>query len=195
MIVKHFKLVSVMGLLFLFVNNVELQREKFCQPVIQNIGNIFSLILGFIENSNLKKKKKWNFERSSVAKGFFVAKFHIYYYTGLNDFPELPLEFQTRVEINLLDQNRSMEVLLLYDRYDKNGEITFRDRNYRLIQRFKFNDNEILTIRDDQCEVKKLNESNDDNLFFGVEPDDAGINMKPPTYLFHFNNGYPHVII
>ena len=84
--------------------------------------------------------------------------------------------------------------MLLYDRFDKNGEITFRDKNDRFIQRFKFTDNEMLTFRDDQCEVKKLNESNDENFFFGLEKDDNGINMKPPTYLFHFNNGPAHVI-
>ena len=97
---------------------------------------------------------------------------------GPNDFPKLPEEFQTRVEINLNDQKRSMEVLLLYDRYDKSGEITFREKNDRFIQRFKFRENEMFTIRDDQCQVNKINETSNDNLFFGFDKDNTEISVE-----------------
>ena len=112
-----------------------------------------------------------------------------------NEFPELPQEFQTRIEINIIDNNLSMEVLVLYDRWDKNGEFTFREKNDRYIQRLKFRDNELFSIRRSGCEVKKINESANMNLFFGMmdnEDGTPGINMRPPTYLFHFNNGFPH---
>ena len=48
--------------------------------------------------------------------------------------------------------------------------------------------------------MKPLNTS-EDKLMFGImvndvnvgDPANPGINMKPSSYFFHFNNGYPHV--
>jgi hypothetical protein len=63
------------------------------------------------------------------------------------DFPSLGEEFQTRVEIKLYDQNRSEEILLLYDRYDKSGEFLVRDANARFRERVKYKTNELFLIR------------------------------------------------
>ena len=45
-----------------------------------------------------------------------------------------------------------------------------------------------------ECKVKKINETVDEFLFFGLVVDSNGLfNMKSAADLLHFNNEFPHV--
>lgn len=54
----------------------------------------------------------------------------------------MPQEFQTRIEINVLNENRSEEVFVKFDYYDKKGEIIKRakDKTSRTIYFFDKNE-------------------------------------------------------
>lgn len=114
-------------------------------------------------------------------------------YKDPNRLPKLPNEFQTRMEINMVNQKKSVEVLVLYDLPNFRAEIVKRDPIKSSRDIYYFDKNEQFHFEDGKCTAKKLNESNT-NVFFGLVSNGAnGINMKPPNYFLHFNNNFPHV--
>ncbi|CAF0709535.1 unnamed protein product [Brachionus calyciflorus] len=108
-----------------------------------------------------------------------------------SDYPKLPDEFQTRIEMNFLSQSRNSEAFILYDRYDKRADYTIREQSNVFRQIYDFEHNELFTIIDKNCTAQRINETKG-NYFFGLVQDQSGLNMKPPNFLFHFNNGFPH---
>ncbi|CAF0709533.1 unnamed protein product [Brachionus calyciflorus] len=109
-----------------------------------------------------------------------------------NNLPKLPQEFQTRIELNILHENRSEDLFVKFDWYDKKAEIIKRERAKTSRTVFFFDKNEVFYIEQKQCSAMKLNESSS-NIFFGLAFDGTTYNMQESNYFFHFNNGYPTV--
>ncbi|RMZ95135.1 hypothetical protein BpHYR1_027289 [Brachionus plicatilis] len=109
-----------------------------------------------------------------------------------SNLPKLPQEFQTRIEINILNENRSEELFVKFDYYDKKGEIIKRARDKTSRTIYFFDKNEIFYLEDNRCSATKLNESSQ-NIYFGLMFDGNSYDMQQSNYFFHFNNGNPTV--
>ena len=57
------------------------------------------------------------------------------------------MEFQTRIEMNLISQQKSQDLTILYDYYDKKAEILTRAQNKTVRTIYYFDKNEQLTIQ------------------------------------------------
>lgn len=56
--------------------------------------------------------------------------------------PKLPDEFQTRIEINSIKEQKGMEIFVMFDLYDKKAEIIRRVQNKNSRTIFYFDRNE-----------------------------------------------------
>lgn len=54
------------------------------------------------------------------------------------EFPKLPPEFQTRIEVNYISQKRNSEVIIIYDSEDKRAEVSVREQDgtFRIVYYF-----------------------------------------------------------
>lgn len=63
-----------------------------------------------------------------------------------SNLPKLPQEFQTRIEINVLHENKSEELFVKFDYYDKKGEIIKRTRDKKSRTIYFFDKNELFYL-------------------------------------------------
>jgi hypothetical protein len=91
---------AIIMLLIICINaQQQLSAPRFCSPYIKNIGKlmIFKAVLIF---------NQLNFA------------------IELNELPKLPGEFQSLVELTMPNQTSTVNMLLLYDKFDKRAELT-----------------------------------------------------------------------
>lgn len=61
--------------------------------------------------------------------------------------PILPDEFETRVELNSINENRNMESTILYDRNEKRADFTIREKNDSIRIIYDFDHDQIFSIK------------------------------------------------
>lgn len=109
-----------------------------------------------------------------------------------NSLPQLSKQFQTRIEMNILNQLKSQQVLMIYDYDDRRCEMIMSKQNKTTRTLYYFDRDELYTIEDNKnCKVTKLSQSN--NLVFGSDLNNNFLYPKPPSFALHFNNEFPTI--
>lgn len=110
-----------------------------------------------------------------------------------NSLPQLPQQFQTRIEMNILNQLKSQQVFMIYDYNDRRCEMVTSKQNKTTRNLYYFDRDELFTIDGSSCRVSKLSQSGNNNLIFGIDNVNNQFYPKPPSFVLHFNNGFPMV--
>ena len=115
---------TILLALSLLINLSNAQQIKFCQPVKPNVGKCQSRWFMLIFLYKIVKKNK----------------------KDSNSLPQLSKQFQTRIEMNILNQLKSQQVLMIYDYDDRRCEMIMSKQNKTTRTLYYFDRDELYTI-------------------------------------------------
>ncbi|XP_048758881.2 uncharacterized protein LOC125668617 isoform X1 [Ostrea edulis] len=108
--------------------------------------------------------------------------------------PQLPSTFQTRIELNLIDKNTTVDLVEYYD-YDGNRvRIDTLKNSIEGSNIYSFDTNEIFYVTNGFCRVGSINSSMGLALF-GEMRDDGTMHVRDSSFAFKFGSSYSEVYI